>query len=364
VGFKTPAGQAVANHATQDREAQDRELCKRWLPGVSRTFALSIEGLPATLRRAVRVSYLLCRVVDTVEDGEQVDLRCRLALFELFDDLLQHDDRDPDPFELLCRDAMEQVVPAERELCVGAGAVFREFRRLPPKQRTVICPSVQEMSSGMREYVERAGDGGLQLSSMEDLERYCYFVAGTVGNLLTGLFLQQVDRCAEETRAAIAERAISFGLGLQMVNIVKDVAADMARGNHCFLPRQLVQRSGLGPKGLLDPTQREPALQVIRQVCVRAREHLVRAQEYTELWPVPDGLAVREFCAVPLALALATLQQVERGNDTLVQGRTPKVSREQVAELVADARQAVASNDALTRLFDRHRPAQVAPHSS
>jgi len=58
-----------ATDAAEWATADDRAFCQAALPRVSRTFALSIEGLPETLRDAVRAAYLLCRVVDTVEDG-------------------------------------------------------------------------------------------------------------------------------------------------------------------------------------------------------------------------------------------------------------------------------------------------------
>ena len=48
----------------------DWQFCSDILPRVSRTFALSIAALPEALRDAIRVAYLLCRVVDTVEDDE------------------------------------------------------------------------------------------------------------------------------------------------------------------------------------------------------------------------------------------------------------------------------------------------------
>jgi farnesyl-diphosphate farnesyltransferase len=335
---------------TQRREAAgDVAFCVRMLPEVSRTFALSIEALPEELREAVRVAYLLCRIVDTVEDGCGIAASHRQVLFDAFDEAMAHDGLPPETFEELSREAMgEEVEPAERELCLDAGAVFRRFRSLPRAQREAIRPHVQEMSFGMREYVMRAGDRGLQLSSMEDLEHYCYYVAGTVGNLLTGLFLLHVPGVAAETRSELEARAVSFGLGLQMVNIVKDVAADHERGGHCYLP---LAPSELAPADLLSPARRDAALSVVRAVCGRAREHLERAREYTLLWPVPGGVEVRHFCAVPLALALATLDEVERSSATLRPGATPKVSRETVARVLVEARQAVGSDEALRRLF-------------
>src|SRR5512140_312162 len=47
---------------------EDTAFCIAILPRVSRTFALSIEALPEPLRAAVRTAYLLCRVVDSIED--------------------------------------------------------------------------------------------------------------------------------------------------------------------------------------------------------------------------------------------------------------------------------------------------------
>jgi phytoene/squalene synthetase len=50
------------------RAAEAERFGREILPAVSRTFALSIRVLPGTLGQAVLVSYLLCRVADTLED--------------------------------------------------------------------------------------------------------------------------------------------------------------------------------------------------------------------------------------------------------------------------------------------------------
>jgi farnesyl-diphosphate farnesyltransferase len=331
---------------------RDRRLCVELLPRVSRTFALSIEALPDSLRDAVRAAYLLCRVVDTIEDGERIDLPDRLRLFEAFDDVVADDRLPPDGLEALCAATMDDVDEAERQLCRNAGAVLRQLRQLPDAQRGAIRQQVQEMSRGMREYVMRGAEtGGLRLTGVADLERYCYFVAGTVGLLLTRLFSQVVPLDDDAARA-IDERAVSFGLGLQLVNIVKDVADDVARGN-CFLPLSMIDAGALSPAELLDPGRRAVGLALVRSVCGLARGHLRRAQEYTELWPVPHGVPIRLFCAVPLALALATLEEVERGEDTLRLGHNPKVSRSAVSWILSEAQQAVTSNDRLDRFLSR-----------
>ena len=68
--------------------ADDRLVCRDMLPRVSRTFALSIEALPESLREPVRVAYLLCRVVDTIENELEVPQAERALRFDTFDELL------------------------------------------------------------------------------------------------------------------------------------------------------------------------------------------------------------------------------------------------------------------------------------
>ena len=52
----------------------DLEWCRSMLPRVSRTFAMGIQMLPQPFEPWVTVGYLLCRVVDTVEDTESMAL--------------------------------------------------------------------------------------------------------------------------------------------------------------------------------------------------------------------------------------------------------------------------------------------------
>ncbi|MCC6524093.1 MAG: squalene/phytoene synthase family protein, partial [Polyangiaceae bacterium] len=331
----------------------DLAFCVRLLPLVSRTFALSIEALPPELRDAVRVSYLLCRVVDSVDDEAALAAAERAALFATFDAALCDDRADYRPFEQACGRLGLGGARPERELCQQAGAVFRAFRALPAAQRDVIRPSVLEMSRGMREYTARADarpGGKLRLRDLGDLERYCYFVAGTVGELLTALFEQTLPGLDDARRRAVRERAVPFGLGLQLVNIVKDVAADFERGD-CYLPEELAAAHGLDLERVLEPGERDRALAVLRLLCARARAHLEAAAEYAVLWPASDARAVRMFCAVPLGLALATLHEVEQGEDSLRRGREPKLSRARVVELFAAADRAVASDAELERFF-------------
>ncbi len=348
----------------RDERAQDAAFCRRILPRVSRTFALSIGMLPPPLRDAVGNAYLLCRTVDSIEDDARLPFDRRVALFDAFDAVLRDDTRGEGAFERAARDAGVGETPAEEELCAGSGAVLREFRALDRSQREAIRPRILTMSSGMREYATRAArEGGLRMRDLEDLQRYCYFVAGTVGELLTDLFALEVPTVDPATLATLHRLAVPFGVGLQLVNIVKDVAADLEHGT-CFLPMSLVEREGIAVEELLDPDRRAEATRVVEALCEVADEKLRDAEAYTLAWPADRAHAVRLFCSVPLILARASLEVVRDGEDTLVPAATPKIGRDEVFQIVRDVLVAVSDDRALAALFASHARPGIAPGAS
>ena len=352
-----------------------RAFCERLLPAVSRTFALSIQSLPDGLCEAIRVGYLLCRVVDTIEDDRRQPPATRAALFDAFDAALSAATpahrvgggvRQAAHLEALAAACGLGTSEHDAELVRGAGHVLAAFAALSERERRAISPHVLEMSRGMREYSLRADrEGGLRMRDQADLERYCYFVAGTVGELLTELFL---DACPvpDDVRRELEARSVSFGLGLQLVNVLKDVAEDLERGD-CFLPHATARAMGVPVERVLDPDARARALATVRAVSSEARRHLEQARAYTLSWPADGaGLAVRRFCAVPLALALATLREIELGDDALVAGRAPTVTRALVLRVFGDAalatREGLAegrSTALLEELFEGARKARL-----
>jgi phytoene/squalene synthetase len=362
----------MSEESSDERTGEDREFCLAMLPRVSRTFALSILALPPGLRESVGISYLLCRIVDTIEDDPKLANR-RAPLFDAFDRALTSGDGED--FAKLARENELGASADERELAFGAASVFRVYHRLSNEERAAIAPHIREMSGGMREYAARAdaSTNGLRLHDLSDLERYCGFVAGTVGGLLTSLFLPTIPKQAtwklsiEEKDDWLNRRATRFGLGLQLVNVLKDVASDYERGA-CFIPESIAAKYGISLTSLLDNDCHDRAILAILELARVARGHLDVAAEYTLAWPVDGetgrdsqsaivtgGPAVRLFCAVPLALGYGTLHEIEHGGAALVAGRAPAVSGPFVRGVFAEALVGARSDAALEALFDRAR---------
>ena len=81
------------------------------------------------------------------------------------------------------------------------------------------------------------------VADMPELLRYCYRVAGTVGQMMTAL----LDVSAPEA----TPHAIHLGIAMQLTNICRDVREDALRGRR-YLPATLV--GALEPASLVAPT--------------------------------------------------------------------------------------------------------------
>ena len=109
---------------------------------------------------------------------------------------------------------------------------------------------VRIMGKGMAEFQDRDLRHGL--ATLDEMSDYCYYVAGVVGEMLTRLFCHYSPEIAAH-RETMMRLAVSFGQGLQMTNILKDLWDDHSR-EVCWLPRDIFESHGFD---LSDPATRD-----------------------------------------------------------------------------------------------------------
>ncbi len=296
------------------------------------------------------VSYLLCRIADTIEDDATLPLADKHHLLEQFALSL----RSPgDDVEYLRR-TFDASGNAEDHLCRHADRVLRTFQRLTPAEQEAIRPWVEEMARGMIEFSRgpEGSDSGLPtLATLEDLDRYCYYVAGTVGHLLTGLYGLRFRRRDQDRIPRLSANATSFGLGLQLTNIIKDASQDHRRG-WSFIPRELCEREGIDVESLFGPDRQEPSRRVFAELITKARGHLQDALDYTTTLPATQ-YRVRLFCMTSLFFAVRTLRLAAAEDGGLVEGRTVKISRREVYRILAMSFFVAPSNTLIRWYFRR-----------
>ena len=298
--------------------------------------------------------YLLCRIADTIEDNAHFTLAERDERYAAFLAALEapYDSTEVLHFEALFEGV--QGDETENDLARHLSRVLEVFRALPAAMQHKATRWVAEMVRGMQLYSHRkpGADGFQALHTPEDLERYCYFVAGTVGHMLTDLFVEAMGVPEDGAlEMALRENAEAFGLGLQFVNILKDVTDDRVR-NVSFIPRTSVAKAGLDIRTLTDPSKRDSAHAAVAPLFDRAQQFLDRALEYTLSIP-KEQTAVRLFCLLPLWMAVRTLVH-GRGNDAMfVSGEPVKIARDEVERLIAECIARAGDDAALRTHYDQ-----------
>lgn len=280
------------------------------LQRTSRSFALSIPAAVAPVDREVTVAYLLFRIADTIEDGCEVPVARRVLGLELFCQLLRA------PTDPACRAsfiAFARAFPVQhagyRELLDHSLRVVDALGELRPGAARIIAEHSTRTATGCIDWITRTdADGVLRLRSLDELRGYCYTVAGIPGEMLCELFLLDRPTLAG-VAAQLRARAVVFGEAMQLVNILKDCAADAAEGR-VYLPDSVPMADALA----------------------LARRDLAIAREYVDLLRQPGvEPGVIAFHAITAGLAKVALDVTEAA------GSGAKIPRARVAEILEQA---------------------------
>lgn len=315
------------------------------LPRVSRTFALTIPQLPAGLEEVVANAYLLCRLADTIEDDPELDAQVKSAYMTEFLSVIDAN-ADADSFATrLTALLSNRTRHADRELVENTATVVRILLQFTPTQRQAVVRCVTTMCEGMPEFqLGKTLDG---LPALIDFDRYCYFVAGIVGEMLTDLFCEhcpELDRHRDEMMAL----SVCFGQGLQMTNILKDIWDDRD-ANTCWLPRSMFRDLDGGLSRAMQDRNSTAMTGGIEQLVGITHAHLRAALRYTLLIP-RQQVGIRRFCLWAIGMAVLTLQRIHNspGYDN---GNDVKISRRAVRATVVACNIVQYNNRAVNLLF-------------
>ena len=316
----------------KSRTDADLEWCYDAVHGVSRTFSITIDRLEEPMARHICVGYLLCRVADTIEDAGHVPPETKTELLTAYDRLL---DPDADGTVAAFMDDVEPWIPDEPNddwaVVAETPRVLRTFESLEAEPREIMRDPVRELIDGMATFTDRyADEGGLRLQTLEELEEYCWYAAGTVGTLITGL----VARGASEERAEeMRENARSFALLLQLVNIAKDVEADYHEENNVYLPAEWLEAEDVDVEDVTHERNHRGVTNVIVRVTDRAETYLDDAHRYLEVVPETHGNRLSAW-AIPYLLAVGTMRELRERPEDVVREGSVKISRAEVYALL------------------------------
>lgn len=299
---------------------------KELLRAASRTFALGIERLPGILCEATTVAYLLLRVSDYLEDNEDMDADAKVALLNLWVNILRGEEK----VEALTATIPVDADPSNPDAIVARHAreIISELRSLPDAVQEIIVRHVIYNTQGMARWTKK----GPNVADEIELDDYMFEVAGRVGYLITQLFAWY-SFAIRRKENEIMPLAREFGLGLQTVNVIRGLREDYERG-WVYIPNKYLSDLGLSKEQLFDAANRERALKALDMLTDKAERHLSGALKYVKSLPWWQH-GIRLGCIFPLMFAIRTLA-VCRRNAQVFESEA-KITRDDVKKIVLDS---------------------------
>lgn len=296
----------------QDSLSSSLKTCYKYLRQTSRSFAAVIQALDGEMRNAVCIFYLVLRALDTLEDDMTINLEVKVPMLQNFHSYLYEPNW-----------CFMESKERDRQVLEDFPTISFEFRNLAEKYQTVIADICRKMGCGMAEFLVK------QVTSEQEWDQYCHYVAGLVGIGLSRLF--SASELEDPLVGEDTERANSMGLFLQKTNIIRDYLEDQQEGRE-FWPQEIWSKYVKKLSDFTKPENIDLAVQCLNELITSALHHIPDVITYLSRL---RNQSVFNFCAIPQVMAIATLaacynnQQVFKG--------VVKIRKGQAVTLMMDA---------------------------
>jgi 15-cis-phytoene synthase len=277
------------------------------------SFYYSFLVLPPHKRNAVIAVWDFCRAVDDAVDEEEKEERAAAALVSW---------------------------RAELAACYnGSRPVTTQARSLQPYVREFNLPRkpFEDLIDGVEMDLRHA-----PYPTFDALSEYCRRVASAVGLICVEIFGYR--------NPAARDYAVNLGMALQLTNIIRDVAADLAR-RRVYLPEEDLRRFGVDRAQLQAGVVTPEVRALLTHACARAREYYDRA---AATLPREDA---RSLVAAEImgAIYFEILRRIERsGYDVFSRRiRVPRPRRAVIAARIFARRGLAAAGSGLWALGSR-----------
>jgi 15-cis-phytoene synthase len=249
------------------------ESCRQITADFAKSFYLSTLLMPPAKRQAIWAIYVWCRRTDEIVDSEAALKLDAQTLGENLDDWEERLEkvfagRAQDDFDVALVDTIEQFPALD----------IQPFRDMIEGQRMDLYRSRYE--------------------TFEELNLYCYRVAGTVGLMST--VIMGVDAASQHNEPWNAgkspylpiKEAVALGVANQLTNILRDVGEDAQNRGRIYLPLEDLRRFDYTEADLFQRVNDDRWKQLMQFQIDRARQCFVEAEQGIRFlsedarWPV------------------------------------------------------------------------------
>jgi farnesyl-diphosphate farnesyltransferase len=316
------------------------------LRSVSRSFYLSVRILPKRLRDPVALGYLLARASDTIADTTDLPAEARAEKLRSLANTIQNGSADETIVDLVSSFAPRQKDNSERAVIEALPQVFDWLNQIEPADRAEVQTVLENINRGQLNDLELFCDSEqvVALTTSADLDEYTYLVAGSAGEFWTRLCFRHLRVFARRDENEMLELGKRYGMGLQLINILRDAGNDL-RAGRCYFPNEELAAARLEPAQILREPQR--FLPIYRKWMQKAEDGIRAGIEYAD---AVRNRRVRFATALPALIGTRTIALLRDAGATVLQ-RKIKVPRKEVRAIISSVTLSLASRKQIGRIF-------------
>jgi farnesyl-diphosphate farnesyltransferase len=325
-----------------------RHLETTILRSVSRSFYLSIRFLPAQLREPIALAYLLARATDSVADTPEISNLVRIETLKMLSDGIQEKASRDVVVDLIASFVPLQANKGERQLLESLPDCLNWLEQMEQADRNDIRVVLDKITRGQMFDLERFDNPAeiRALGTAADLDEYTYLVAGCVGEFWTRLCFRHVrnfTNLSEDQMLALGKR---YGMGLQLINVLRDAGADL-RAGRCYFPEYELSAAHLTASQILSDTKRfQP---IYRTWLEKAKAGLECGMQYSR---AIENRRVRGATVLPALIGARTLALLENVGASALR-EAVKVPRSEVRGMILSLVATFASRKGIDAIFER-----------
>ncbi|KAF8234436.1 farnesyl-diphosphate farnesyltransferase [Tricholoma matsutake] len=323
---------SMKEHPTSGWDRESMRRCWHFLDLTSRSFSAVIKELEGDLARTICIFYLVLRGLDTIEDDMTIPDEVKQPILRSF-----HKHTVTPGWRFTGCGPNEK----DRQLLIEYDTVVGEVNLLAPHYRDVIINICEKMQTGMADYAHAAyvGGGTVYLLTIAEYDLYCHYVAGLVGEGLSGIFGvsgKEVPWIGDQL-----ELSNSMGLLLQKTNIIRDYREDVEE-RRFFWPKEIWGSKLYGFNEMREMYEAidadggrgtsekgRKAMYAQSAMILDALRHATDALDYLKIL---KNQSVFNFCAIPATMAIATLELCHMNPEMFL--RNIKIRKAEAAKLI------------------------------
>jgi farnesyl-diphosphate farnesyltransferase len=339
---------SVASTSQGDSGRRSRRLQTTILRSVSRSFYLSIRFLPAQLRGPIALAYLLARTTDTVADTIGISGPVRIETLRILSDGIQGKASREVVINQVASFVPLQENAAERTLLDSLLDCLEWLEQTGRADRDDIRAVLEKITHGQMLDLHRFDNPAKvrALQTAADLDEYTYLVAGCVGEFWTRLCFRHLRDFASLSQDEMLALGRRYGMGLQLINILRDAGADL-RAGRCYFPEDELGAVDLTAVQILSESDRfQP---IYRRWMEKAQEGLQCGMRYAH------AIRNRRVCAatvLPALIGVRTLDLLHQAGISALH-RNVKVPRGEVRGIIMSLAVTLASRKRIIAMSQR-----------